>query len=544
MSLIVQLSDLHLLQAPDEQAPIFDALVSALLKTQRDLRKRVDLLAITGDVFESVSLDPELAIPAFLDLLARVHEALGGPVPTVIVPGNHDRRRLGLLGPHRDDLFDHLARRTEDRVFVHGTSTPFLSAVVPEALHGQPFWLIAYDSTYLPRGYVSAGGVLRQEDLLYAASRIDGQNPDWPVLFLLHHHLVPTPLTDVGHIEANDSPALVQWGVRHLLPTIIANADREELTMTALGAGTALSTLHSLDRAVLVLHGHKHYATARLLDGMRSNQGDVLIVSAGSCGQAQPWNPTTDRDVARLWPSFNLIELDEAKALVHTVAFGWKGASKGKLVLRPLVNAQRDGAKWNLLPLPPVLEEEEGPVIDCNQACYDIEVSQRFEGRRWDYRCERTVRHGVELRPGRYVETVDGPEQSRLRVLGEPRLRELPEQLELSFAEPVSYEVIGGLPRSLDEAARLSGARSAPFASIGLMNRYRAREARLEVRGLGAAAEEAFASLTDLGTGLEEAVSIGRNVEAGTVFVQRSECPPRALIRIYWPLERAPGPPR
>ena len=32
---------------------------------------------------------------------------------------------------------------------------------IPPAFHGQPFWTIAYDSTYLPNGWLSAGGVIR-----------------------------------------------------------------------------------------------------------------------------------------------------------------------------------------------------------------------------------------------------------------------------------------------------------------------------------------------------------------------------------------------
>ena len=73
----------------------------------------------------------------------------------------------------------------------------------------------------------------------------------------------------------------MRWSVEHLLPTLIANADREEMTMTALGAGTALSTLHALNRAVLVLHGHKHYATARMLSGMSAESRPFGKVSVG-----------------------------------------------------------------------------------------------------------------------------------------------------------------------------------------------------------------------------------------------------------------------
>jgi hypothetical protein len=144
---------------------------------------------------------------------------------------------------------------------------------------------------------------------------------------------------------------VVRWGVEHALPRLIAHADREELTMTALGAGTALSTLHALLRAVLVLHGHKHYATARLLSGIAEDQGDVLIVSAGSCGSVQSWFPTTARDAATLWPSFNLIDLSPGGVQVDVVSFGYRAEAAGTSVVRPLVNALREGPRWRVVPV-------------------------------------------------------------------------------------------------------------------------------------------------------------------------------------------------
>src|SRR5262249_28416442 len=158
----------------------------------------------------------------------------------------------------------------------------------------------------------------------YAAAQLADKNPDWPVLFLLHHHLVPTPLTDLGPIAIDHAPKVVQWGLQEVLPRLIAHADREELTMTALGAGTALSTLQTLGRSVLAIHGHKHYATARMLEGMWEGHGDVLLVSAGSAGIAQRWHDQSVLDSARLWPSFNVIALDGNQIAIDTLSFGWK----------------------------------------------------------------------------------------------------------------------------------------------------------------------------------------------------------------------------
>ncbi|HTV21128.1 MAG TPA: metallophosphoesterase, partial [Polyangiaceae bacterium] len=279
MALIAQLSDLHLLSGEPEQPDILAALVDAMRREVSEKARPLDLLAITGDVFDSASRLPERSVNAFLRLHGELRAALGRDVPTVIVPGNHDRRRSGLIGPFRREPFIALRDALGERAFVHGSEVPFLAQVVPHELHGMPAWVVAFDSTYLPSGLISAGGSLRQEDILHAAAAIGQRQPDWPVLFLLHHHLIPTPLTDVGVVKVDKTPQLVRWGVEHLLPTLIANADREEMTMTALGAGTALSTFHALGRAVLVLHGHKHYATARLSSGLAEGQGDVLIVS-------------------------------------------------------------------------------------------------------------------------------------------------------------------------------------------------------------------------------------------------------------------------
>ncbi|HMJ15367.1 MAG TPA: metallophosphoesterase, partial [Polyangiaceae bacterium] len=310
MARIVQLSDLHLFANPSEQEHIFDELVTALRSVNK--QRAVDLLVITGDVFDTASVDTGVATHRFAELHRELRRALALSSPTIIVPGNHDRRRAGIIGPHRDGLFLALREALADDAWVHGCTTPFLSELMPEELFSIPLWIIAYDTTYLPHGLLSAGGAFRQEDLLYAAARIGDRHPDWPILVLMHHHLVPTPLTDLGAIELGDrTNALLRWGVERVLPGVIAHADREELTMTALGAGTALSTLHSMGRAVLVLHGHKHYATARMLNGTIVGQGDVIIVSAGSAGVAQAWHNDSERDAARLWPSFNVIELTD-----------------------------------------------------------------------------------------------------------------------------------------------------------------------------------------------------------------------------------------
>jgi len=69
------------------------------------------------------------------------------------------------------------------------------------------------------------------------------------------------------------------------------------------------------------------------------------------------------------------------------------------------------------------------------------------------------------------------------------------------------------------------------------MNRYSSRHAALEVTGLGERAPAAFASATDLGTGLERPLVLRRGSADGGVAALLDDCPARTLLRIYWPLE-------
>jgi 3',5'-cyclic AMP phosphodiesterase CpdA len=538
MALILHLSDLHLLASPREQEIIFDELVSALQHLREQSSEPVGLLAITGDVFDSAAVDPDMATHRFEELHKEMCRALGREVPTVIVPGNHDRRRGGLFGPHRSELFEALRSGLRSRAWVSGCNTPFLSEVVPPTYHGLPLWVVAYDSTYLPRGLVSAGGALRQEDLLYAAAQLASKNPDWPVLFLLHHHLVPTPLTDLGPVQIDHAPRIVRWGIQHALPRLIAHADREELTMTALGAGTALSTLHTLGRSVLALHGHKHYATARMLEGMWEGHGDVLLVSAGSAGLAQSWHDQSVSEGARLWPSFNVITLDGDQLAIDTLSFAWKEEGSAKRSRRALVRARRNGSQWQIEPLRRISIEDAGPRLKLNAARYRLQASPTHVGR-WDYACEREVKRAPNVPLHRYVEEVSGLTDGRGSINGHNSPAKLPMQIHLQLDGTTGYRVQGGVFRSLAEGHRVMGDRASPFAHVALLNRYQSELAQLEVRGLGDASMDAFASATDLGTGLEHPMQLERSSDPGVIIVRASDCPPRTLLRIYWRLDRS-----
>jgi hypothetical protein len=186
-SLVVHLSDLHIARDAQRQAVLFEKLVKTVALEQAAVTRDRTLLAITGDVFDSATDPASELVHGFLELHRRIVDALGGDVPTVVLPGNHDRRRLGLLGPPRESLFRSLRDAVDSRtVYVAGCRGPFLAEIVPSAFHGLPAHVIAYDSSYLPHGLVGAGGTLRIEDLLQAHASLprDGR----PVLLLIHHH--------------------------------------------------------------------------------------------------------------------------------------------------------------------------------------------------------------------------------------------------------------------------------------------------------------------------------------------------------------------
>ena len=288
MSRILHLSDLHIGAA---EPSTLRALVSTLSTVGY-----VDLTVITGDLFDTCTID-DAALDQATWFHAQLRAATHG-APIIFTPGNHDVRKHGVRGPHSTKLLSlfaaqQLAAQHFDTL-VHGVLSPGATTRIDPAWHHLPVEIIAVDSSKLARGWISAGGEVLPTHLVSEAAKCA---PDMPLVVLLHHHLVPTPITDLEPIAV---PGWLRW----LLGLVVANADREETMMTALGAGDMLTTLHMLGRAVLVLHGHKHFPEARLLVGLRQQHGDVGLVAAGSAGLVEHVCG------GKLAPSFNIVELD------------------------------------------------------------------------------------------------------------------------------------------------------------------------------------------------------------------------------------------
>ena len=535
---IVHLSDLHLGADDAVQRPLFVSLAQALRGF------KADLVVFTGDIFDSSKHGAE-EVDRFAVLLEQLDEQVGPRAKTLIRPGNHDRRESGILAPLNEALFNQLAARLKHlpHVQVFGCNQPFLAHSV--SLPDFPAHIVAYDSTYLPRGLVSAGGVVRQEDLLQVAERILDTSDDKPLLFLIHHHLVPTPITDVGEIIVEGRGKVVAFLVKHVLPSIVANADREELTMTALGAGSALTTLHTLGRAVMVLHGHKHYPTARLLKGTGSGEGDVMILAAGSCGTCEARQPTIHREAPRLWPSFNVIELDGPDIRAQSVAFPpevtpevWDNPPR--VNRRPLIGARREGRRWE------VDERATEPrsfeaALALNEATLSLSPSKQFVDR-FDIDSTRRLVLAPQSRITAYHEVIEGPPRARVVDVHFDELaapsQDAPADLPLPLNGTARFTVTGGVCATVAEASAEYEEEGTAFEWVGLLNRYRSDIARLVLKlaPVDVALQRPFASVTDLTTGRERAAVLVRDDSTRTYWFEVKQCPARTMLRIYWPL--------
>jgi predicted phosphodiesterase len=544
MARIVHLSDVHL-QAPKARPGILAAVVEAVGREAE--HQRVDLVAVTGDLFNSADLDPRVALPRAMALVDDLRRKTGG-ARVVILPGNHDVRQSGVRGPHRPKLFGALREALADDtgVIVHGAEPLERPARLGRLLapdeHGLPAEVVLLDSSHLPSGLLSAGGLLRQEDLLGIAAELLDRPPGQPVIVLLHHHLIPTPLTDLERIAMPESWGPLGGVAQFVLRAALAGGDREELTMTALGAGTALSTLHTLERAVLILHGHKHYPTVRLLRGIFAEHGDIILSSAGSAGLREPWSAGDER-TAPLWPSFNLLDIDGEEVRITTVLVK-PDASKTSSA-RPMLHARRRGTSWDLVERhPDRTPQGAGPGLDLNRAEFDLENTSASL---WSARVERTLTPtSAENAPKPYEEPVAGSPRAILQDVDEaPRTPEPPRHRPRGEKRPTlhvrtdgvsRYRLADGWAGTFQQAKVDQGRETSPYEWVGLLNRHACKQAELVLRGLPRDVGVPFGSATDLGSGMERPVRLSPMKDG--YMLTMTPCPPRTLLRIYWGLPR------
>ncbi len=530
MGVLAHLSDLHLGADSAQQPDILQSLPAALASAPR----RPDVLLVSGDVFDTSAPGPA-GVERLVHLLDALEQQLGGPRPTLLMPGNHDRRESGVFAPWSRELFDTLRERLADRPHVHVLGGRGAIDLVPLPALGVDF--AAWDSTRVRQGFLSAGGLVQAPDLLQLAARLEGRDPARPLVVALHHHLVPTPVTDTSPIDTSRRGWLTATLVRRVLPKLVAFGDREELTMTALGAGTALSLLHQLGRPVVVLHGHKHVPAVRLLPGLVGADADVLLASAGSCGTSTAWGGGDFDESPRLWPSFNLVTFERDEVRLEEVA--WSPWEKGRInPPRPLAHVRREGARLHPL-------RGEGPgrpaptVLALNEARLRLLPSRGALGR-YDVEVERTVRALPQARMAHTWEVIPGLPGARV-VDASWAGRPLPEQptptrLKLPRDGTGTFRVLGG---ALAPGGDGPDNAAPGYGQVGFLNRSWCALARLVVE-LPPGAPPAFGSALELATGRERPLPLVR--DGARLVAEVRDCAARTLLRAWWPLDGV-GPP-
>lgn len=532
---VLHLSDIHFDPTVTERAVTYAELVGTLeaLSQEKDWIA-IDAIVVTGDVFDSADGSVAIALEHFVAFYRSI-QRVAGRVPWFIIPGNHDVRTAGVKAWRGETPFEKLGDALSgEPVTVFGGKPPFLAARVEPSRHGLPAELLLLDSTHLPRGWLSAGGVVRPDDLLALGQQLD--DGDTPVVALIHHHLVPTPITDVSEIQLPLSPPLAR-GAAFLLGALVANLDREETMMTALGAGTALTLLHSFGRAIVVLHGHKHYPTVRLLKGVFEGHGDVLIISAGSAGVEEAWRGAAYDKAAQLWPSFNLLDLGPTTLTADTVAFSPKPKPDGaRWIRRTMVTAEREGAVWLLRNAPAAAPmRDAGPRLSRNVARFSLTDTTRVC---WSADVERDVAGDAESAPEKYFEAIEGRKGALVTgiVRDGKSMPDCPsgEPIEIATNGVTRYRLVDGISGTFRQATHDYGVTTEPYEWVGLLNRYDSAFAELTLSGLPPDRMGVFGSVLDLSTGAIRSARPERS--EGGHRIRLHDCPALTLLRIHWPL--------
>jgi hypothetical protein len=144
----------------------------------------------------------------------------------------------------------------------------------------------------------------------------------------------------------------------------------------------------------------------------------------------------------------------------------------------------------------------------------------------WDYVCERRVQLFAESRLRRYVDFV---RPGARRATARRRLSR--RRIELNLNGLTRYAVAGGLRRTV---AAVDGANGSAFEWVALLSRYGGTAVSLSLSRKQADALVPFGSVTDLSTGRERPMAIAATADEWRLVV--SDCAPRTLLRIYWPL--------
>lgn len=171
-----------------------------------------DLIAVTGDLTETPGDRPAL--------IRLRHQLQSLEIPTVTVPGNHDVSHPGTEGVFYD-IFGPFPRVFEPETT--GLSVGLLDTMagLPRQRRTPAERLNAQRIGWYSRGSVGAW----QRDALEAAWGRTSDNPDFPRILCLHHHLVSgeeilgrsfdSSAPDRFMIPCLDADAVIDWAADH-----------------------------------------------------------------------------------------------------------------------------------------------------------------------------------------------------------------------------------------------------------------------------------------------------------------------------------------
>lgn len=544
---LIHLSDLHLKRPDQLDSPQFRWLI-ATLKTVAAAERGPLALVVTGDILDDA---PQCAnavnenavsqiASGLVDKLEDAVQARDEKCPIVLLPGNHDRRGGGVVGPWRSWPMKAIAQSIKGRSAVVASAEPSEPlAQGLETLSGiMGFPVIAYDTTHALSGCFSAGGRIRVEDLFSAIGNVGDTRP---LMLLMHHHLIPTPTTDLGRVVVPEGNAVERavkrWLLHKAAPTVISFADREELFMTALGAGTALSALASLGRPVFVLHGHKHIPTVRLMTGTRSEHGDVMLIAAGAAGVAESFSLAPDALDPSMWPSFNVFAYDAASQKFDTKSYYYPPGPKKDGLQEPAGRKEFDKTLivgsvqgQRLVAAPDAVASTAAFSNDLDEAVFAIQ--DNGPAARWSFKCSRLVRpldpQGAGNTSESYREYIGAAPDASFS--GDARGN----WLTIHPGTQASYAVQRGLFASAKDAMAAEKSDFSPFEWVGLRVRRATRTAKLTVGGLPSNVQP-FATLTDMDNGQMSAINVS-GPDNGLWRVVVANCPARHLLRLHWRL--------
>lgn len=513
MTTFVHLSDLHILSNHSEHSKSLDALEEALVSVNKTITEKGDhisLVVITGDIVDSPDRNWDADASVLKSCVGQIKRATNG-ARIVAVPGNHDRRKEGVFRADSAQALRAIREAGIDLFAPDGQDAHARQVPSPS----EDWDLVAYDSTHMHFGLISAGGILRTDDLF--ALKLDASKK--PLVVLMHHHLIPTPITDVGVISFEKSNQLFRHIGPWLAKNVVGGGEREELFMTALGAGSFLSALHALGRPVLVLHGHKHYPVIRHSSSTEVDDGDVLLSSAGSATVSERYDAAGTS--VHLRPSFNVVRLTGHD--VHIETHSYRPRESPKVVTA--YGFDREDNRWKKTTadsLPP------SHTSTSDTAHFQLERAHRPTGRR-DMSC---TRHVVSAASG-WKEPVYLPKGAQLKVSGH-EVKEC--EIDVESGTPVEYEATGAVCSTLDSLHRTYGEDSSPYEWLGLTVRHGSAVASLTVEGLTAAEiKSAFATKTDLRSGERRPLKLEIGQSRATATIEN--CHAQSFIQILW----APG---